>query len=76
MFVVQVSHRSFGVEVASSFVLAPWAWTSSEDATLVALVESFTSRILDKAPTVRVRAMVCLSEMLNCLKDPNTPPGK
>lgn len=72
-----MSHRSFGVEVASSFVLAPWAWEIGDQASsLVALVESFTSRILDKAPSVRVRAMVCLSEMLNCLKDPNTPLGR
>jgi len=72
---LQVSHRSFGVEVASNFLLAPWAWTSSDDKSLVAMVESFTSRILDKAPTVRVRAMVCLSDMLNCLQDPDTPKG-
>lgn len=96
----KVGHRAFGVEIAASFVNAPWAWPASavaaaeEAATtgeggaagegeggndvwqsLVALVESFASRVLDKAPTVRARAMVCLSEMLLSVQEEAAPPG-
>ena len=45
-------------------------WTS-----LVALVQSFASRVVDKAPTVRARAMVCLSEMLISVQEDAAPPG-
>lgn len=34
-----------------------------------ALVRSLSSRVLDKAPSVRARAMVCLSDMLLRLRD-------
>ena len=52
-------------------VVALSVWDS-----LVALVESFASRVLDKAPTVRARAMVCLSEMLISVREGAAPPGK
>eukprot|EP00624_Nannochloropsis_granulata_P000481 evm.model.NODE_11823_length_16375_cov_18.355114.1 len=95
----KVSHRAFGVEIAASFVNAPWAWPSEEEialveeggeegiekgegkaardvwTSLVALVESFASRVVDKAPTVRARAMVCLSEMLLSVQEEAAPPG-
>ncbi|GAB5032194.1 condensin-2 complex subunit d3 [Nannochloropsis oceanica] len=96
---VKVSHRAFGVEIAASFVNAPWAWPSENEiafaeeereegkrkeegktardvwTSLVALVESFASRVVDKAPTVRARAMVCLSEMLLSVQEEAAPPG-
>jgi len=98
----KVSHRAFGVEIAASFVNAPWAWPSEEAialaeqgeegredgmeegegkaakevwTSLVALVQSFASRVVDKAPTVRARAMVCLSEMLLSVQEEAAPPG-
>lgn len=44
-------------------------------ASLVELVQSFASRVVDKAPTVRARAMVCLSEMLLSVQEDVAPPG-
>lgn len=44
-------------------------------ASLVALVGSFASRVVDKAPTVRARAMVCLSEMLIAVHEGSAPQG-
>jgi hypothetical protein len=45
-------------------------------AALVALVRSLASRIQDKAPIVRVRAIVCLSDMLNSVREGQGPPGE
>lgn len=64
------------VEAEKGETNAEAAAASSIWDSLVALVESFASRVLDKAPTVRARAMVCLSEMLISVREGAAPPGK